>query len=112
MTQTETPPEESGSGAPKKKAQVPTPVQSLSVVHWMAVSAVQRWLLLATPPAFGAGPLTVHTPQGDVGDAQPVTLTVARPLLMTWLSCDNPVQPVSRSAPEPLARNVIWLRHA
>src|SRR5437016_5248697 len=31
---------------------------------------------------------------------------------MTWLSCDWPVQPVSRSTASPLARKVIWLGHA
>ena len=106
-THTETPPEDSGSGAPKKKEQTPRPVQSVSVVHCTEVSPVQRWLFAAVPPAFGAGPLTVATVP-----AQPVAFTVRRPLLMTWLSCDWPVQPLSRSAASPLARKVIWVGHA
>src|SRR6266481_4238952 len=107
MTHTETLPEESGSGAPKKKAQVPRPVQSPSVVHCTEVSPVQRWLFAAAPPAFCAGPLTVAREP-----VQEVALTVTRPLLMTRLSCDWPVQPVSRSTASTLARKVIWLGHA
>src|SRR5205085_8241430 len=55
------------------------------------------------PPPFATGPFRLHCPQLGGGLLHPVTLSVRTPLLMTLLSCDCPVQPVSRSAVFPSA---------
>jgi hypothetical protein len=105
MTQTETPPAESGSGAPKKNAHGAFVPQSASCVHSIEGSPTQRWLLLAVPPAFSIGPFTLHCPQFGDDPAQPLTFSVSAPSLITLLSCDWPVHPVSRSAASPSASN-------
>src|SRR6185369_8128399 len=71
----------------------------------MDVSPTQRWLFVAVPPAFAMGPLRLHVPQVGAGLPHPLTVSVSTPLLMTLLSCDWPVQPVSRSAALPSASN-------
>jgi hypothetical protein len=60
VAHTATPPEESGSGAPKKKLHGAFAPHMGSLVHWMEVSPAQRWLLKAVPPALGSGPAVVH----------------------------------------------------
>jgi hypothetical protein len=111
MTHTDTPPDDSGNGAPKKNEQLPLPVQSPLVVQVMEVLPVQRWLLLAVPPAFSAGPSRLHCPQFGDDPAQPLTFRVSAPSLITLLSCDCPVHPVSRSAASPSASNCSDVGH-
>jgi len=62
-------------------------------------------LSLGVPPLFCIGPSTLHWPQLGDAPAQPLTFNVSAPLLITLLSCDWPLQPVSRSAASPFASN-------
>src|SRR5436190_2057560 len=80
------------------------PAQSGSVVHWTEVSTRQRRLLNAVPPALSNGPNVLQTPHVDAsGLVQPKTESVSLLPSGAWASCAWPVQPVSRSTPEPSA---------
>ena len=96
VTQTGTPPDESGSGAPKMNVQGPVPEQSPSAVQVVWVSPEQRWL--STTVVLAIGPLTSHEPHEPVLLPWQSSATVIVPLLMTCVFCAMPVQPLSRSA--------------
>ncbi len=92
VTHTGTPPDESGSGAPRKPPQRPfdgVPAQSASLVQWMRGFSSHR-----CPYLPGRGPtcrqsVSRSPSQSKSSVSKSVLLTVA-------VLCDVPVQPLSR----------------
>src|SRR5437870_7322575 len=79
-TQAGTPPDESGSGAPKKNAHVP-PEQSPSAEQVADVSLEQRWSF--TTVVLAMGPLTSQSPHEPFRFPWQSSATVIEPLSTT-----------------------------